>query len=167
MIEKLISKPKQVCGPHVRWMIRRDLVDSVIAMEKLCFCYPWTEEDFCRKLRERDCIGMVCEIDEEVVGYMIYELHKKRLNIVNFAIDPAHQREGLGRMMIERLVSKLSYQRRNRITLEVCESNLNAQLFFKACGFRAEDVLRDYYPETGEDAYVMVYRTSFEDSQPA
>lgn len=167
MIEKMISKPKQVYGPHIRWMIRRDLLEAVIPMEKLCFSDPWTEEEFIRCLRERNVIGMVCEINEEVVGYMIYELVKTRLHVLNFAVDPAHRRDGLGRMMVERLESKLCYQRRNRITLNVRETNLDAQLFFRACGFRCDKVIRGFYEDCDEDAYLMVLRTSFEDSQPA
>jgi len=42
--------------------------------------------------------------------------------------------------------------------LEVRETNLDAQLFFSRCDFRATSVLRDHYDETAEDAYVMEYR---------
>ena len=62
--------------------------------------------------------------------------------------------------MMERLIAKLSYQRRNRIVVEVRETNLAAQLFFRELGFRAVDILRDYYTsDTGkEDAYLMISR---------
>jgi len=42
--------------------------------------------------------------------------------------------------------------------LEVRETNLDAQLFFRRMGFRAVSVLRDFYDDTVEDAYVMQYR---------
>ena len=42
--------------------------------------------------------------------------------------------------------------------LEVRETNLDAQLFFRAQGFRAVNVLRDFYEDTTEDAYLMQYR---------
>lgn len=60
--------------------------------------------------------------------------------------------------MAEKLIGKLSQQRRSRIVLEVRETNLAAQVFFKNLGFRAMSVLRDYYDDTTEDAYVMHYR---------
>jgi ribosomal-protein-alanine N-acetyltransferase len=67
--------------------------------------------------------------------------------------------------MIQKLVGKLSNERRNRILLEVRETNLEAQLFFKQLGFRAISVLRDYYEDTTEDAYLMQlrYRPSAEE----
>ena len=44
------------------------------------------------------------------------------------------------------------------MSLEVRETNLPAQIFFRESGFRAVSVLRDYYQDTTEDAYVMQYR---------
>ncbi len=60
--------------------------------------------------------------------------------------------------MVAKLIGKLSRQRRTRITLEVRETNLAAQLFFRTQGFRAVNVLRNYYEDTPEDAYLMQYR---------
>ena len=59
--------------------------------------------------------------------------------------------------MVQKLISKLSTQRRNRILLEVRETNLVAQLFFRNSSFRAVSVLRDFYEDTTEDAYLMQY----------
>lgn len=142
---------------HIRWMIRRDM-PAVLAIEEQSFEFAWTEDDFIRCLRQRNCIGMVAEQDEQVVGFMIYELHKNRLHVLNFAVAEEVRRHGVGRAMISKLLSKLSHERRNRIMLEVRETNLDAQLFFKQIGFRAVSVLRDFYDDTDEDAYVMQYR---------
>ena len=111
-----------------------------------------------RCLRQRNCIGMVAEYDERVVGFMIYELHKTRLHILNFAVCPKFRRRDVGNQMIAKLTGKLSHQRRNRILLEVRETNLAAQLFFREAGFRATTVLRDFYEDTTEDAYLMQYK---------
>ncbi len=142
---------------HIRWMIRRDM-PAVLAIEGQSFEFSWNEDDFIRCLRQRNCIGMVAEQDEKVVGFMIYELHKNRLHILNFAVDKEMRRQGIGRAMIGKLLSKLSHERRNRIMLEVRETNLDAQLFFKGLDFRAISVLRDFYDDTVEDAYLMQYR---------
>jgi len=138
-------------------MIRRDM-PAVLAIEGQSFEFSWNEDDFIRCLRQRNCIGMVAEQDEQVVGFMIYELHKNRLHILNFAVAKEMRRQGIGRAMIGKLLSKLSHERRNRIMLEVRETNLEAQLFFKGLNFRAISVLRDFYDDTVEDAYLMQYR---------
>jgi ribosomal-protein-alanine N-acetyltransferase len=145
---------KQELKVHIRWMIRRDMPE-ILAIEKQSFEFPWSEEDFVRCLRQRNCIGMVAESGDRIVGFMIYELHKARLHILNFAVDPECRRQGVGRQMTLKLCSKLSFQRRTRILLEVRETNLDAQLFFRSVGYRAVSVLRDFYEDTTEDAYLM------------
>jgi ribosomal-protein-alanine N-acetyltransferase len=142
---------------HIRWMIRRDMPD-ILEIEKSSFEFPWSEEDFVRCLRQRNCIGMVCEQGERVVGFMIYELHKSRLHVLNFAVHPGLRQRDIGTQMINKLVGKLSHQRRTRILLEVRERNLPAQLFFRNLGFRAISVLRNFYEDTVEDAYLMEFR---------
>lgn len=148
--------PSTTCV-HIRWMIRRDM-PAVLAIESQSFEFSWNEDDFIRCLRQRNCIGMVAERDDQVVGFMIYELHKNRLHILNFAVSKEIRRQGIGQSMVGKLLSKLSHERRNRIMLEVRETNLDAQLFFKGLGFRAISVLRDFYDDTVEDAYLMQYR---------
>lgn len=142
---------------HIRWMIRRDMPE-VLAIENQVFQFPWMEEDFIRCLRQRNCIGMVAEHSERVLGFMIYELHKNRLHILNFAVHEQSRRRRVGTQMVRKLASKLSSERRSRIMLEIRETNVAAQLFFRACGFRAISVLRAFYDDTPEDAYLMQYR---------
>jgi ribosomal-protein-alanine N-acetyltransferase len=150
------TMPKTI-RPHVRWMIRRDM-EEVLEIERLCFEFPWSEGDFIRCLRQRNCVGMVALIEDRVVGQMIYELHRTRLHLLNFAVLPSMQRRGVGRGLIDKLKRRLSPKRRTRIVTDVRESNLDAQLFFRALGFRAVDVLHDFYDDTTEDAILFQYR---------
>lgn len=147
---------------QIRWLIRRDMPE-VLDIERSRFGFVWTEEDFLCCLRQRNCIGMVAECDHQIVGFMIYELHKMKLRVINFAVAPDEHRRGIGGQMIDRLVEKLTQQRRKEIVLEVRESNLPAQMFFKEQGFRGIRVLRNYYDDTVEDAYVMQYSLTADD----
>ena len=155
---------KEQLRVHIRWMIRRDMPE-VLQTETESFEFAWTEEDFLRCLRQRNCIGMVAEQGEKVVGFMIYELHKSKLHILNFAVQPAHRRSGVGAQMVAKLISKLSSHRRTKITLEVRETNLPAQLFFRTQGFKAMRVMRSYYDDSGEDAFLMQYRLADDTSE--
>jgi ribosomal-protein-alanine N-acetyltransferase len=148
---------------HIRWMIRRDMPE-VLQTEQNSFDYSWTEEEFLRCLRQRNCIGMVAEQSERVCGFMIYELHKNKLHILNFAVHPDQRRLGIGRQMIAKLVGKLSSHRRTKITLAVRETNLSAQIFFRDMGFKAVRMLKNYYEDSGEDAYLMQFCLGDEES---
>ncbi len=147
---------------HVRWLILRDMPE-VLAIEREGFEFPWFEEEFIRCLRQRNCVGMVAadhcaDRGERVVGFMIYELHKTWLSVLNFAVAAGVRRRGVGGQLAAKLIGKLGPQRRTRITLEVRETNLAAQLFWRSQGFQATDVLRDFYDDSDEDAYAMEYR---------
>lgn len=140
----------------VRWMIRSDL-RYVIGIEKDQFKYPWSEDDFINVLRQRNAIGKVSELNNEIVGYMIYELKSRKFNLIKFSVKKDYTRQGVGTSMIEKIKSRLSNKINNRkeITMMVRESNLVAQLFFQSQGFIATGIERGYYEE--EDAYIMKF----------
>ena len=150
----MYSDQKQEVRVHIRWMLRRDMPE-VLDIEAEGFEFPWLKEDFIRCLRQRNCLGMVAEHENRVVGYMIYRLYKNRIHVLNFAVAADYCRRGVGSQMVAVLLAKLVPQRRSRIVLEVRETNLAAQLFFRENGFRAVSVLRAYYQDTYEDAYRM------------
>ena len=142
--------------PHIRFMIRYDL-PTVLRIEQASFPAPWDEPTFIHCLRTRNVIGMVAEHDDRAVGYMLYEMHTHRLVVLNFAVAAEYRRQCVGAAMLAKLRSKLTQDGRNRIVLEVAESNLAGQLFFKTQGFRAVQVIRDYY-DNGQAAYQMMHR---------
>ena len=88
---------------------------------------------------------------------MIYGLEKKKIRILNLAVDPEFRRQGVGTFMAKKLINKLSPEKRKDIITIVRETNLPAQLFFKNQRFRATEILRNHYERSDEDGYVMVY----------
>lgn len=147
--------PKSTPVTHIRWMIRRDMPE-VLTTELASFEYSWTEEDFLRCLRQRNCIGMVAETDDRVIGFTIYELHKTRLHVLNFAVHPSARRAGIGAMLVEKLKRKQRTHRRREITLVVREENTQAQVFFRGHGFAAVEFLAGFYEDAGAAAGVRM-----------
>jgi ribosomal-protein-alanine N-acetyltransferase len=142
---------------HVRWLIRRDMPE-VLDIESTSFEFPWSQEDFIACLQQRNCIGMVAELDGEVVGYIIYEMGRSEFHVLNLAVRPDVRRRGVGQQLIQKIVGKLRSGQRTEVRLEVRETNLAAQLFFRRLGFQAVTVLKDFYEDTVEDAYSMLYQ---------
>lgn len=153
---------------HVRWMIRKD-IQQVLEIEQLCFSDPWSEEEFIHCLRQRNCIGMVLDepygSGEMIAGFMVYELNKSNIEITDFAVIPSRQRNGAGTALLDKLVSKLSKDRRSKLVLKIRESNLDGQLFFRAMGFKCTGTKRQHFTNR-EDAYLMELRIDSDGQRP-
>ena len=81
--------------------------------------------------------------------------------IMDDSIDLSHpdfQGMGLGRQLVERLKEKLTPDRRHEISLVIRETNVGAQLCFKALGFRAVKIKDNFYQGLDEQAYVMSFK---------
>ena len=136
----------------IRWMIRGDM-PAVLEIERECFEFNWDHDDFMRALSQRNCIGMVAEIEDQVVGFMIYCLHKTRLEIINFAVDPVFRNQGVGSTMLHKLTSKLNEDRRHKLVLAIRDSNLPAHLFFSRHGLICTRIIPEFYPDCDDAAY--------------
>lgn len=147
---------------HIRWMIRRDWPE-VLEIERANFEFPWTKEVLEQFLQQRFSIGMVAEFNQQVVGFINYELRKDHYLIVSVAVRRDLQRLGIGRKLVGNIIKKFGGNHvrsrvfRSRIETSVRESNLFAQLFFKELGFVASSVLKGVYEGTDEDAYEFVF----------
>lgn len=150
---------------HIRWMIRRD-IPEVFEIELHAAESPWSENHFVATLWRRDLMGMVADDGCQVVGFVVYVLHETHLQLLNVAVHPELQRQGIGRQIVEHIKGKPSVVRRSLITLHVRETNLVAQRFFSALGFKAESIVHECYRDTSEDAYLMVYRTQPSEPPP-
>lgn len=153
----LMANNIKLPGLHIRWANFRDR-PSILDIENWSFEFPWPEEEFVQVLRQRNAIAMVAEWHGKVIGFVVYELFKHKLHVLNFAVDPTFRKQGVGRALFEKLTAKLTPNSRRRIDLEVRESNLDAQIFFRAIGCRCITTLRNFYDDTTEDAYVFQYR---------
>jgi ribosomal-protein-alanine N-acetyltransferase len=129
---------------HVRWLIRRDM-NEVCEMEILACEDSWGYQNIVKKLRQKNCIGMVAEAGEKVVGYMLYDIHFRDVGLLRLVVHPDWQRRAVGSQMVEKLKSRLSRCRRNRITVEVPDHLLSAHLFLRSQGFVATGVDGDLY----------------------
>ena len=149
----------QVSEFKIRWMLSRDM-PAVLDIEADSFESPWLEGHFICCLWFRNCIGMVAERDKQIVGIMVYMLKKHHILLLNLCVAAGARRQGVGTAMIDRIKEKLGRScYRKTVAAKVRERNLAAQLFFRKNGFRAASVIRDYYEDTSEDAYLMRFTT--------
>ena len=141
-----LERGRQKCRVHIRWMIRRDLPE---VLENERSGLGWTEDDFCKTLGHRNCIGLAAECSQHVVGHVVYRLRKHRFEILNLCVAQNWRRLGIGGQIIDKMIGKLSQCRRGEILIDVPERLLLTQLFLRSKDFKAIEVV--------EDAYRMAY----------
>ena len=124
----------------MRFLHNHDL-SSILEIEEQNFEHPWVREDFISILRKRETTMMVSEIDNKIMGYMIYELYKNHINLIRLVVPPECRRHGIGSALVNKIISKLSTCRRNHIELEIDDDNLAVHLFLKSLGFHATNIL--------------------------
>lgn len=139
-----------------RWFVLSDLPE-VLDIERRCFRqHAWDKRDFRRFLQHQSCTIRVAERYGRVLGYVAYELHLKRVHLMSLAVHPEEQGTGVGTHLLGCLTDRMSDHGRERMTTEVSEDNVAAQVFFKKAGFRWFKTLGDYYENApGLDAYSM------------
>ena len=113
---------------------------EVLDIEANSFEFPWLEEDFIRCLRQRNCLGIVAEHENLVKGFMIYELTPTSLSLLNFATHPDYLRQGIGSQMVDKLIGKLSAERKVIKLEQLSPRDFTkltplAELFFESQGF--------------------------------
>ena len=128
---------------QIRWMIRRDM-DAVLRIENQ-HDNPQTEEEIILALRQRNCIGKVYEFEEQIAGFMIYELHKDRYELLSLVVDQEYPLDTFGTKMVDYLAGKLSGEKkRHKICISITVDDLDGYLFLRSCGFAAISLNGDF-----------------------
>lgn len=133
-----------------------DILDlsALIEMEMECFPYPWDSQDFIKVITSRKCKGWVVTINKKIVAYGILRFFKDKACVVNIAVAKKHRRKKIATYLINRFFQECISMR--KIYLAVSEKNLEAQLFFKSCQFKAVEILKNYYG-AHHDAFKFVH----------
>jgi len=96
------------------------------------------------QLAEPNIVILVAERDGEVIGYTYagvegndYMALRGPAGVVyDLVVDPAHRRQGVGRMLLDATLEVLKARGAPRVVLSTAERNAAAQRLFDRAGFR-------------------------------
>jgi ribosomal-protein-alanine N-acetyltransferase len=139
----------------LREMTEADL-DAVLRIEREVHAHPWTLGNFSDALRSQ----YQCKVFEStgvMMGYAVMMLAVDEAELLDIAIDKGHQRKGIGRKLLDAILSLARHENMRRMVLEVRASNQAAIALYRASGFEQIGLRRDYYPAANgrEDAILM------------
>ncbi len=98
---------------------------------------------------------VVEEQDGRVAGYAGVDLGGEVADVMTMAVAPAAQGRGLGRRLLDELVTRAEADHAAYLMLEVREDNGPARKLYETRGFELLTVRRRYYQPGDVDAHVM------------
>jgi len=107
-------------------------------------------------LRLNPEIFLVAEETGETLGYVVASQNRNEGNIVSIAVSPKYRGRNIGRRLMTEVLSILKKSGVETVRLEVRKSNIGAQSFYEALGFKYSHEASGYYGD--EDARVY-YKT--------
>jgi len=142
-------------GIEIRLMTVDDL-DGVMDVEMDSFQTPWSRSAFEEELvKNRLARYLVAVENGTIVGYAGTWLVINEAHVTNVAVSGQRRREGIGRLLMEKMMEFAHESGMDSMTLEVRVSNEAARNLYQQLGFVEAGIRKNYYSETKEDALVL------------
>lgn len=136
--------------------MQMDDLDAVMQIEPTIYSNPWTRGNFSDSLNS-GYSAWVLESGGEIIGYALMMMVMDEAHLLNLSIAKTHQKQGLGRYLLEHMIDKARQYKAANMFLEVRPSNVSAIALYENMGFCEMAVRRGYYPTHNgrEDAVLM------------
>ena len=121
----------------------------------------WTKSQWERELTDakRICLGIMDLKTKKILGLCSSWVILDELHITLIAVNPIHQRKGLGKFLLSDLIKRSRALRTNQIHLEVKETNEPAKALYKSMGFKTTANRSNFY-EDGTSALLLTKETN-------
>ncbi len=129
---------------------------EILRVENECFHAPWTLDQFESDLTRNLCARYLGLFDEtRLIGYGAIWLLMEEAHVMSVCVLPEYRRQGLGELLMRRLISCAADSGARFMELEVRKSNNAARSMYHKLGFLRVGFRKAYYEDNGEDAVVM------------
>jgi ribosomal-protein-alanine N-acetyltransferase len=126
----------------------------------------WTEDQYRQALESRRTKRLVLVIDEpsapetptSVQAFLVAQHIPPEWELENIVVAPTVRRKGLGKRLLQHLLSIARESNSDSVFLEVRESNTAARTLYEQGGFAQTGRRKSYYTNPHEDA--VLYRKS-------
>ncbi len=131
-------------------------LDAIMAIEPYIYPYPWTRGNFSDSLNSGYSAWVLLR-NEVIIGYALVMMVLDEAHLLNLSIAKDHQKQGLGRVLLEHMIDIAKNNQAANMFLEVRPSNISAIALYENMGFNEMAIRRGYYPakNSREDAVLM------------
>ena len=141
--------------------MRADDLAAILDIERRSFPQPWSRAFFEKELAT-SLARLTVAVDEAgprptLVGYTCRWRVSDEVHLLNVAVHPERRGSGIGRLLVEAVITEGREIGARVLFLEVRAGNVVARRLYRHLGFRDLGVRRAYYGP-GQDAIVMELR---------
>ena len=128
---------------------------NIMEVGRRAHSFPWSEQVMQQYL-QRPLSAWVLEHQSSVLGHAVIRVIAGEGELLTIAIDPEQQGKGLGRVLLQQILTRFAEQHAEQCFLEVRASNDAAIRLYESLGFACAGVRRDDYPcaHGREDAWI-------------
>jgi [ribosomal protein S18]-alanine N-acetyltransferase len=132
-------------------------LEAIVAIEQIAQVLPWSRQAL------QACFvagyhNWLARDAAAVQGFVLTRQVLDEIEIMNLAVYPTQQRQGIASALLQQLITHCEQQAVRRIYLEVRQSNVAARQLYQKFGFVLDGIRTAYYrlPHGGmEDAWCM------------
>lgn len=138
-------------------LINENDIEGIYNISRDSFTIPWSLNSIKSELSNPLANYIVArDMDLNiVVGFVGIWIISGEGDITNIAVHKNYRKIGIGKNLLEYLLSHCMKLNCNIINLEVRESNLIAQNLYKNLGFTINGIRKNYYEDNKENAILM------------
>ena len=130
-------------------------IPAVHEVEVQSFSIPWSEKAFEESLGYSHAIFLVAEWNGSIAGYAgMYQVFHEG-DIINVAVAEKYRRMGVGKALMQGIISVAAERDIQDLTLEVRESNDAARRLYEKMKYKQIGIRKRFYERPVEDAIVM------------
>lgn len=132
--------------------MKKEHIEQVEQLEKLCFPCPWSKEQFETALTDpyTELYGVLYQ--DKIVSYLLCSVIIDYAEILNIATLPEYRKKGFAEELLKYWLN-FDHIKNIKIILEVRAKNIPAQNLYKKLGFHQIHIRKNYYQD--DDAFVM------------
>ena len=136
--DSVVLRPARTGDAEINAGLSRDLIESGLG-------WSWSPERVTRSMTEKNTITLVASERGRVIAFAIAFFGEEHAHLSLLAVRPSHQRQGIGRRLMEWILKSTRVAGIASIHLELRSRNQAARRFYRALGFVETAYVPGYY----------------------
>ncbi|OGR82847.1 MAG: ribosomal-protein-alanine N-acetyltransferase [Elusimicrobia bacterium RIFCSPLOWO2_01_FULL_54_10] len=125
--------------------MRMEDVPDLVAIDRSWEGSRWNRAAFERELNLPMSLALVADRGGAPVGFGVMWVVTETAQLLEFAVSPAHRRQGVGSGLMKSLMDAARARGCEKMELELHEGNFPAQSFYEKMGFEIKGRRRRFY----------------------